>query len=180
MTPRPIERSPFFGLRAAGPAAVQFEDRSTGLRFGLKGPGAAAWLAARNVALPVGANRWTAQAEGLVARLGRSEFLLEGDWLRALPLQRLPEDVYPVLRRDASLALRGAGVDELLLQTSSFDFSRLGAGELVMTQMIGISIIALREPDDALRLWFDPTFACYVWRTLAAVAAELAGDTTDT
>lgn len=148
-------------------------------RCGFKGPLAADWLAARGVAIPARPRAWAGHGSGLVARIGASEFLLDGACCLALPARGLPDGVYPVLRRDASLALSGAGVDELLLQTCSFDFSRLASDEVVMTQMIGVSITALREPDSGiLRLWHDPTFACYLRRTLTAVAGELADDST--
>ena len=63
-----------------------------------------------------------------IARLGRSEFLVE-DGLhgsvtsarRARACDRLQPSVYPVLRQDAALMMRGEAVHELLAQTCSID-----------------------------------------------------------
>ena len=50
----------FDGEPASPPVALA--DVSAGLRAGLKGPGAAAWLAGRGVAVPARPNHWIASA----------------------------------------------------------------------------------------------------------------------
>ena len=48
-------------------------------RYGVKGPQAATWLANAGIAIPAAANSWfVLPSNGLIARLGVSEFLLEG------------------------------------------------------------------------------------------------------
>lgn len=175
-------RASVFGDAALGhngaSGAVWLEDRSAGARYGIKGPQAAAWLADQGLPLPPHPNSWCAWDAGLVARLGSTEFLLEGAASVALPRSDLPPGVYPVLRRDARLTLAGPLLSQLLAQVCSFDFSAMPDDALAMTQMIGVSVTALWEqPGAALSLWCDPTFARYFWQTLAQVAGETASDT---
>jgi sarcosine oxidase subunit gamma len=51
-----------------------------------------------------------------------------------------------------------------------------------MTQMIGVSVLAIRVADEPLpryRIWCDSTFAPYFWETLAEIAVELGGGVMD-
>ena len=123
---------------------------------------------------------------GVIARLGRSEFFIEdgpGGSVVAnvrAALGNGASGVYPVIRQDAGIALIGPRVNELLLQTCNVNFAALetaGRGA-VMTQMVGVSVLAIRVADEPLpryRLWCDPTFAPYFWETLEGIAAELGG-----
>ncbi len=167
--------------------AVALADLSFLPRFGLKGPGAQAWLEGRNLALPPNANGWLPlPGGGLVARLGRSEFFLEDgatanvvDAIRGA-LGTGAAGVYPVIRQDAGFALAGARANELLVQTCNVNFEGFGPeeGVAVMTQMIGVSVLAIRNDIKTIpcyRLWCDPTFAPYFWETLAEIAGELGG-----
>ncbi len=169
-------------------AAVMLADLSFLSRTGFKGSAAASWLQAQSLVVPTLPNHWVAHRRGLVARLGMSEFFLESatadDWVSGLSA---PADlpVVPVLRQDAALLLCGERVHELLLQVCSYNFASLTAGHstpaeqaVVMTQMLGISVLMLAIPHAALpvyRLWCDPSFATYLWRQLALIAAELEG-----
>jgi sarcosine oxidase subunit gamma len=167
--------------------AVALADLSFLPRMGLKGPHAQRWLEARNIALPPTANGWLPlPGGGVVARLGWSEFFLEDgatangvDTMRAVLGTGAP-GVYPVLRQDAGFALAGARVNELLVQTCNVNFEEFGRGEsvAVMTQMIGVSVLAIRinkKPLPCYRLWCDPTFAPYFWETISEIAGELGG-----
>ena len=64
-------------------SALALEVREHRHRVGLKGPGAADWLAANGIPVPLAPNTWThaeksdVAAALLVARLGASEFFLE-------------------------------------------------------------------------------------------------------
>lgn len=59
-------------------AALRIDDLSARPRFGCKGPGAPAWLAANGYSVPDGANSARLDSRGvLVARLATSEFLIE-------------------------------------------------------------------------------------------------------
>jgi sarcosine oxidase subunit gamma len=163
-------------------------DLSWRQRGGCKGPACAELLAQRGLPVPETPNGYVEIAGGgLVARLGRNEFLIEdveGDSL----LSRLGSlegvaGAYPVLRQDASLLLFGSRLEDLLLQTCSFDFAQLASipGGLALTSMIGVGVTALWQQAPvplegaALRIWLDGTYGDYVWSTLVEIAEELGG-----
>jgi sarcosine oxidase subunit gamma len=167
------------------PAPIMLADASCLQRLGLKGPQAEAWLRAQGVSVP-DANRWTRTPDGaIVARLGRSEFLLEDrpggvavarwrDVLEAGP------GAYPVARQDAAIALAGERLGELLAQTCSVNFRAWAAGarDLAMTSMAGVSVLALRVEQGGgplYRIWCDGTFGPYLWETLLGIAREAGG-----
>ena len=166
---------------------VALADLSFLPRFGLKGPAAEQWLESQHIALPAKANSWVSlPGAGVIARLGRSEFFLEegadadtvGEIRTALGTGA--SGVYPVIRQDAGFALAGVRVNELLVQTCNVNFEEFGPEErdAVMTQMIGVSVLAIRisyQPMLCYRLWCDPTFAPYFWETLSEIAGELGG-----
>lgn len=179
--------SRFAGDDAAKLGTVALADLSYRRRWGLKGPDADGWLRSNDIAPAQGANAWTGlPGGGLIARLGRSEFFLEDgaganeiDRIRAALGPGLP-GVYPVLRQDAGFTLTGACVNELLVQTCNVNFEAFGPQEkiAVMTQMIGVSVLAIRasyKPLPCYRLWCDATFAPYFWETLSEIAGELGG-----
>lgn len=154
-------------------------------RFGCKGPGAAAWLAAHGIAIPAVPNTWVALPEfGLVARLGNTEFMIE-EAPGGLAGQRLRDappgtGVYPVLRQDAALVLVGTRVPELLRQTCSMNLAELDpeAKLLAMTSMVGVgaTLVPLAVPAGvAWRIWCDGTYGAYLWKTLVGIAGELGG-----
>lgn len=167
--------------------AVALADLSFLPRFGLKGPAAGQWLESQNVVLPVKANGWTSlPGAGVIARLGRSEFFLEDgvatNTVGAIrtALGTGAPGVYPVIRQDAGFVLAGMRANELLVQTCNVNFEEFGAEEeiAVMTQMIGVSVLAIRASHEQMpcyRLWCDPTFAPYFWETLSGIAGELGG-----
>jgi sarcosine oxidase subunit gamma len=166
-------------------ATVALADQSFLPRFGVKGPGAEAWLRERGVEA-AGTNQWAPLAgEGLVARLGLSEFLVvdspAGDVAGRLAREPLPRPgVTPVPRQDAALLLAGPRLQSLLVQVCSFDFRtpQPHSRSLVMTSMAGVSVLAIPgtlEEKPLLRLWCDGTYGPYLWRTLLAVARDLGG-----
>lgn len=161
-------------------------DLSCLTRFGVKGAGAAGWLE-QSIPVPDRPNTWCPLPEGgMVARLGRTEFLIE-DSLHSTLAPRLakacqqpPGSVYSVLRQDAAIALCGAAVNELLLQTCNFNFRAVSLVErpVVLTMIVGVSAIVIpdqRNGQPFYRIWCDGTFGAYVWSTLLAIAQELGG-----
>ncbi|HSO05662.1 MAG TPA: hypothetical protein VLW45_00370 [Pelomicrobium sp.] len=174
-------------LRMPGaPGAVQVADASCFVRAGVKGPGAAAWLEQRGVAVPARPNTWAEAAGGLVARLGESEFLIEdgyGAGLAAALREAPPVDVagvYPVLRQDASFVLGGDAAIAALAEVCSFNFARpdLPADLLVMTRVAHISALAIPVAADgrrAFRLWCDASYGPYLLECLLEVAEGLGG-----
>ena len=173
-------------------------------RLGLKGPGAADWLASQGILLPASPNTWAGRggpaadvpaadvsgadgAEFVVARLGVSEFFLEeaapGQTLSALAqaLRAPPPGVYPVLREDCALVLSGDAVHELLAQVCNIDFASLDVDSLpvIMTLMIGVSVLVVPQQTAGARrryrIWCDPTFGGYLGETLTALVKESGG-----
>ena len=149
-------------------------------RAGVKGPGAAAWLAARGLPVPASPNTWLALPDsGVIGRLAYTEFFVEGDTAIALERDALdaPAGVYPVLRRDLGLVLSGEHALDVLAQTCNVHFAALDldARPLVMTSMVGVSVLVIperRADSIAYRIWCDPTYGAYLHRTLHSIATE--------
>jgi len=170
-----------------GTLTLALSDASCLPRMGVKGPQAEQWLRSQGVEIPLGVNAWTRGNDGmLIARLARSEFFLE-DRMGGTSVERLSATlrpapgVYPVTRQDAALVLTGALVNELLVQTCNVDFQhwRLEQPTVVMTSMVGVSVLILWHPLKAqpcYRIWCDGTFGPYLWETLLEIARELGGE----
>lgn len=161
-------------------------DVSCFARFGIKGPGAQAWLTGLGVEIPAVANSWAQQANGaLVLRLGNSEFLVEDQPGSSLcqTLQAADANgagLYKVTRYDAAVILSGREAQNLLTELCTLDLSERGlpGHALVMTQMAGISVTLLRQPLNGAgvyRIWCDGTYGPYLWETLFDIAKELGG-----
>ena len=153
-------------------------------RFGVKGAGAEAWLATQSIAVPDLPNSWTFLSKGgIIARLGTNEFLIE-DRTIAPQLTKActfpPAKVYPILRQDLAIALIGLQVNELLLQTCSFNFQALSITEnpVILTSMAGVNVTVIPgvlQEQPFYRIWCDCTFGVYLWQTLNAIVSELGG-----
>lgn len=174
-----------YGNDSEAAAIAGVGDLSWLARSGCKGPGAAQWLAVQGLPIPDAPNQWRPLDGGaLIARLGRSEFLLEdGDASQLFPRIAAVAPgagVYPVLRQDTELVLCGARIGELLLQTCSFDFPSLDLASrpVVLTSMVGVGVTVLPFSTDsgaAYRVWADSTYGAWLWRTLTGIARELGG-----
>jgi sarcosine oxidase, subunit gamma len=165
-------------------------DLSSLIRFGVKGAGAAAWLADYGIAIER-PNCWIPLANGgLALRLGVSEYLIEtGLSDSANPFDSIasrlvdhsyPAQVYPVLRQDLALALCGEQVSALMLQTCNINFRALDLSKnpVVLTTMIGVAVTILPSERHGLpfyRVWCDGTFGNYFWHTLLEIAQALGG-----
>lgn len=153
-------------------------------RTGLKGPAAPDWIQAQGLALPP-PNAWEElPGGGVIARLAATEFLVEdaaeGRAVGAInaALAEPVAGVYPVPRQDAALALTGSRVSELLVQTCNVNFPDVDDRSVVMTLMIGVSVLVIRQTlgkRPCYRAWCDPSYAPYLWNTLAEIAQELGG-----
>lgn len=155
-------------------------------RYGVKGAQAAKWLADRQVTTPDSINSWTVSDHNtLVLRLGGSEFLLE-DQFAGTTCARLASDtnrvpnVYKVPRADAAFILSGSEVLNMLAELCSLDLREksLGAQELIMTQVAGISATVLRQDlngEQVYRIWCDGTYGPYLWDVMVEIAVELGG-----
>jgi hypothetical protein len=168
---------------------------SARMRVGCKGPGAERWLADQGISVPAGANQFSLDARALLsARLATSEFLFEAmqseassnlaPAKRALELADLPSGVYPVLRQDFVIELRGTEVHDLFAQTCAVDLVPLerastpSGGPVALTSMIGVGVvIACRPGADGARftIWSDPSYGSYFWTQLLAIATGMGG-----
>jgi len=175
----------------ASDRSIELCDVSTLHRMGLKGPCAAEWLALNGVSVPSRANSWRPlDGNGLAARLGRTEFLIEDGWHGSTaPALRTKlgagiAGVYPVFRQDAALLVRGPCVHELFAQTCNVDFKSIPWQErtVMMTMMVGVSVTVVNpsiDSNDHYRIWCDGTYGAYLWDTLLAIAVELGGGVAD-
>lgn len=159
-------------------SAIVFEDVSRAPRAGVKGPGAAAWLSGLGLPVPAMPNSWLPLEGGLIARLGLTEFLVEGPESAKLAAP-LAHGVYPVLRQDTALVLKGARLNDLLLETCSVDFRALdlAARPVVLTSMAGVGVTVIPGEEAGMpcyRIWCDGTYGEWFIETLAGVAGELA------
>lgn len=155
-------------------------------RFGVKGTGAEAWLATQSIAVPDRPNSWIFLSKGgIIARLGINEFVIEDRTIAPQLIEACtspPARVYPVLRQDLAIALIGTKVNELLLQTSSFNFQLLSITEnpVILTSMAGVNVTVIPgvlQEQLFYKVWCDRTFGTYLWETLNAIASELDGRT---
>jgi sarcosine oxidase subunit gamma len=156
---------------------IAFENVSRTPRAGIKGSGAAAWLATLDLPVPRAPNSWLPLPGGLIARLGLTEFLVEGSEAAKLAAPLAP-GVYPVLHQDTALVLKGARLNELLLETCSVYFSALdlAARPVVLTSMAGVGATIIPGEEDGTlccRIWCDSTYGEWFLETLTDVAADL-------
>lgn len=169
-------------------APVHAFERSDFVRIGLKGPRAAEWLQQRGMIVPALPNTWRAldDQEGLVARLGASEFFIEqhrsaGSEDLARELEHAHDGVYPVLREDRAFVLQGSTAEDVLVQMCNVNFARVSRSDrcVVMTMMIGIAVLVIPQDEagnDArkanggcYRIWCDPSYGDYFWSSLQDV-----------
>jgi hypothetical protein len=163
-------------------ARLAIVDLSPRARTGIKGPGAANWLAALGLPLPATPNSWLPIEGGLIARLGTSEYLIEATPAVVEQIMQTPRSagVYPVLRQDACLQLSGSALSQLLRQVCNINFATLdlSTSPVVLTSMAGVGVTVLPEMADgsvSYRVWCDGTYGIYLWQTLGTIAQELGG-----
>jgi sarcosine oxidase, subunit gamma len=170
-------------MSGSSPTAVQVQGAlpAAARRWGVKGPGALAWLHSRGITIPGAPNRVIHWHGGRCLRLGNSEFLIEQDEITAAPL--VPDDApadanaWVLLRSDCCVVLSGHPWPAAMAQGCSFDFERLRADPdlVVMTLFAGISVTLVREPAGAdaplsLRLWCDASHSLFLHQCLQQIA----------
>lgn len=163
-------------------------DASSLKRFGVKGPDASRWLEERGIDVPEKANSWTTAPDGrgLVARLGRNEFLVEDspegsvtDGLGDVLDSSVP-GIYPVLRQDAAFVLAGGRSEDVMRQVCGVDFDSLDqeARPVVLTRVAIISAVVLPQVQDGIqiyRIWCDAPYGMYLWEEISAIVVEFGG-----
>ena len=160
-------------------------DVSTLTKLGLKGSGAADWLAEQGVnvpsaiysACPLGDQGWN-------IRVGSDEFFLESGLANVTvpaleaAIAASTVDVRPVERQDATFLVTGPRSLDLLGQTCGVDFRKASRHCLVMTRVAGVSCGIFPDATggaDVYRLWLDPSYAVYLWETLEQICIQLGG-----
>lgn len=153
---------------------IDIQNVSASPRAGVKGPDAADWLARLGLPVPDAPNTWLPLNDGLIARLGSTEFLVEGPESIKLTAP-ISHGVYPVLRQDTALVLQGARLNDLLLETCSVNFPAIDSTTrpALLTSIVGVGVTAI-PAGNQLRLWCDSTYGEWFFDTLRTIAAELA------
>lgn len=210
MTTRPAGRSPVhqaiaalgahWGEVAGTPLALDFGSpeaearsaRTLGLcdlsalrKLGLKGHGAAGWLAAQGLEIPgdtFGAQQQ--KPEGIAVRIGEDEYFLESG-LSGQPVVALSDRLgpaqgktYRVERQDATFVLTGSSALRVMTQVCGVNFRECPAWRLVYSRVAGVSAALLPTSGDEVpryRIWVDPTAAPYLWGQLFQICRELGG-----
>jgi len=147
-------------------------------RFGVKGPRAAELLGQLELAVPASPNTWAPlrasdrdDSWNVIGRLGSTEFFVEegGDAAGIAALEKLTDEgvtgAYPVLREDFGVVLGGARAADVLAQVCNVNFAALPAHAVVMTMMIGVSVLVMPQSTvygPAYRIWCDPSFGSYL------------------
>ncbi len=132
-----------WGCQGSLAACLGVADVSAAARWGCKGRGTAAWMEALGLSIPAEPNSWLPlQGGGLIARLGFTEYLVEGSAALISRLEATPRcaGVYPVLRQDAALLLGGLRLDDLLRETCSVDFRPFFAVAPAVAQQAGDAV----------------------------------------
>jgi sarcosine oxidase subunit gamma len=173
------------GQKTAALRQLALCDLSALPKLGVKGAGAEAWLREQGIEVPPATydTRALESAEGVIVRLGVSDFFLEGgisdNVLSRLSaeLARFPPQVYRVERQDATILLTGERAPEVLAQLCSIDFRSAPVGRVCLTRVGGVSCAVLPQASEAplFRLWVDYTYAVAFWEALVEVSGELGG-----
>ena len=187
-----ICRSPLHGLFAPsggpGDPAVELADWSLLEKWGVKGSGAATWLAEMGVEIPQAVYESRPLPEGgLIVRVGKDEFFLEAgrlDQSLASLRDSVPDaaDFTPMIREDASLRGNGSRSLELFAQTCGHPLFESPVDQIVFTRVAGVNCGILPQSQGGqtqYRVWFDPSYAVYLGETLLQIATELGGAASD-
>lgn len=158
-------------------------DVSAFARVGVKGLKAAEWLEKTGFNTPKTFNSWTSdQTNGLILRLGKQEFMLEGASAHSFNMHSNVEEenLYPVPRYDAAFILSGTQVQTALSELCALDLSDhvFKPDAVLMTSVAGVSVSMIRQTlngERVIRLWCDGTYGDYMWHTLSEIAQELGG-----
>lgn len=155
-------------------------------RVGVKGPNTGGWLTARGLQLPA-VNHWHYDQGLRIARLGRSELLIEAashdSGIAQLSAALAPAaGLYPVLRSDAVIWLAGPAAASILRQLATYDFTNLPDEDssLLLTLLGGIAVTVFWQPAQptAARLYSiycDASYGSYLWTTLLGLVAAEGG-----
>jgi glycine cleavage system aminomethyltransferase T len=154
-------------------------------KLGVKGPAAETWLTSNGLEVPsdIFASH-PLPGGGMIVRFGTREFFLEDGIanakLRALAakIDARQDGLVRVEHQEATFVLTGHRCLEALAQTCGINFREALQDKVVFTRVAGVSCGILPESlrgGPAYRLWVDPSYAVYLWETLAEICASLEG-----
>jgi hypothetical protein len=155
-------------------------------KIGLMGDQVFAWLSQRNIDIPMeifGAHRTSDDV--WIVRTGTCECMiecgLEGDVADALRRELKSEvaGVYLSVREHATFILNGSRMYEVFAQSCALDVRNVRSDQVIYTSLAGVHCAILRESGtmgEACRMWIDPSYAHYLWGTLAEIVRELGGE----
>ena len=169
-SPIPVPEQEINGMRIT--------DISLEPKIGWKGQDSIPYLLNRGLTVPTQPNTWQAlPTGGLLARLGLGEFLLcDAVLVETLQGMAVSEGrVYPVLRQDAGLQLKGDRLWEVLCQVCSLNWRSINfnARPLFLTTMAGVNVLVIPTPE-AVKIWCDRSYGSYLYQTLVSVCHDLA------
>ncbi len=155
---------------------IRIRDISLEPKIGWKGQDVIPYLLSRGLTIPSQPNTWQAlPTGGIIARLGLGEFLL-WDGVETLQNMGVSEGrVYPVLRQDAGLQLKGDRLWEVLCQVCSLNWHSINfeSHPLFLTTMAGVNVLVIPTPE-AVNIWCDRSYGSYLYHTLVSVCRDLA------
>ncbi|MBC8351472.1 MAG: hypothetical protein H8E66_05765 [Planctomycetes bacterium] len=154
-------------------------------KLGVKGPDSETWLTSKGLDVPSDVFASCSLPNGgTIVRLGAGEFFLEDDinntTLLALAdrLDTHKGKLVRVEHQEATFLLTGRRSLEALAQTCGINFREVTSRKVVFTRVAGVSCgihpETFREVP-AYRLWVDPSYAVYVWETVAEICQSLDG-----
>ena len=177
--------SPLRALVAAAPAPLRelMSHPQELVKWGVKGPGVAAWAQRHDLPLP--ATRYSVLpvgAAGVVARAGEGELILECTPRDALwerwraALAEAPAGVYDIPQQSVTLELSGPRARRVLTRSCALNLAAEPAATILYTRIGGVSCAVLPRGEGesrGYRLWVDYSLAPYLWTTLADIAEDL-------
>lgn len=168
-------------------------------KLGLKGPDAETWLNSKGLDVPsdIFASRLLADG-GVILRLGADEFFLEDNIANtnlsplSVRIDSHKGRLVRVERQEATFLLTGCRALDVLAQTCGVNFREVTPQKVVFTRVAGVScgvypetlsppipagsgVPSVDAKASAYRLWVDPSYAVYLWETLAEICQSLDG-----
>jgi heterotetrameric sarcosine oxidase gamma subunit len=160
-------------------------DVSALAKVGIKGEGAAAWLAAQAVDAPDALFEVRALDDGgTVVKVAGDEFFLEsapsGETVARIEaaLADAPANVMRLERSGATFILSGRRVHEALQQTCGVNLAEEPSGRVLYSRVAGVSCGILPQmlgERKVFRLWLDGSYADYLWEQFEQIVSELGG-----
>ena len=148
----------------------------------VKGPGATAWLVARNLPIPAAIYEGASDSEGgWITRTGSEEFLLRsaaGGSQVELSGNDLAGDLLITDRQDAIFLVAGNRIGELMAQTCGLNYRSLPARQAHFSRVAGVSCGMVKDHLNGTPvcwLWLDPSYALYLWEQLVQITTDLDG-----